>query len=67
MSRGFAWLNGHNLGRYPEKVPVDGLWLPECWIKPGLNELTVLDEEGNAIAPEHLWIETAASRRIVKR
>lgn len=67
MSRGFAWLNGHNLGRYPERVKVDGLYLPECWIKPGVNDLVVLDEEGNAIAPEHIYVETVASRRVIRR
>ena len=25
LSRGFVWLNGRDLGRYPEKSPVDGL------------------------------------------
>jgi beta-galactosidase len=67
MSRGFAWLNGHNLGRYPEKIAIDGLYLPECWIKPGANDLVVLDEEGAAIQPEHLYVEMAASRRVIRR
>jgi beta-galactosidase len=67
MSRGFAWLNGHNLGRYPERIQVDGLYLPECWLTPGPNDLTVLDEEGNAIAPEHLYVEMPASRKIIRR
>ncbi len=67
MSRGFAWLNGHNLGRYPERIPVDGLYLPECWLTPGPNDLTILDEEGNAIAPEKLYVELPASRRTVRR
>ena len=57
MSRGFAWLNGHNLGRYPERIQVDGLYLPECSLTPGPNDLTVLDEEGNPIAPEKLYVE----------
>jgi beta-galactosidase len=67
MSRGFAWLNGHNLGRYPERVQVDGLYLPECWLTPGPNDLTLLDEEGNAIASEHLYVELPASRKIIRR
>jgi beta-galactosidase len=67
MSRGFAWLNGHNLGRYPDKIPIDGLYLPECWLKPGTNDLTVLDEEGNPITPEQLYVELPASRRVIKR
>lgn len=62
LSRGFVWLNGYNLGRYPEKVPVDGYYLPECWLRPGKNELIVFDEEGNAPQQAHLWVEMAASR-----
>ena len=46
MSRGFVWLNGHNLGRCPERVPVNGLYLPECWLKPDGNTLILFDEEG---------------------
>lgn len=64
LSRGFVWLNGHNLGRYPEKVPIDGYYLPECWLKPGVNELIVFDEEGNAPVEAHLWIEKTASRTV---
>jgi beta-galactosidase len=62
LSRGFVWLNGHNLGRYPEKVPVDGLYLPECWLTPGRNVLLVFDEEGKSPATVHLTVERAASR-----
>ncbi len=46
LSRGFVWLNGHNLGRYPEKSPVDGLYLPECWMQAGRNTLVFFDEDG---------------------
>jgi beta-galactosidase len=62
MSRGFVWLNGHNLGRYPEKVPVDGLYLPECWLKPGLNEIVIFDELGFSPIQARIVIEQAASR-----
>jgi len=65
LSRGFVWLNGHNLGRYPEKIPVDGLYLPECWQKAGGNELVVFDEEGHSPAQVKLWVEQAASRVVV--
>jgi beta-galactosidase len=65
LSRGFIWLNGHNLGRYPEVLQVDGLYLPECWIKPGDNQVVVLDEEGALPAQAGLVIEKAASRRVV--
>jgi len=65
LSRGFVWLNGHNLGRYPEKIAVDGLYLPECWQKPGRNELVIFDEEGHNPAQVKLWVEQAASRVVV--
>ncbi len=62
LSRGFLWLNGHNLGRYPEKIPVDGLYLPEPWQKPGRNELVIFDEEGHSTAQVKVTVEQAASR-----
>jgi beta-galactosidase len=62
MSAGFVWLNGHNLGRYPEKIPIDGIYLPDCWLKNGVNTLTVFDEDGNAPTGVNLYTEKAASR-----
>ena len=66
LSRGFVWLNGHNIGRYPETTDVDGLYLPECWMKQGTNNLFVLDEEGALLTPAaHPYVETIASRRVL--
>ena len=65
LSRGFVWLNGHNLGRYPEKIPIDGLYLPECWQKTGRNALVIFDEQGLSPAQVRLWTEQAASRVVV--
>lgn len=65
LSRGFLWLNGHNLGRYPEKIAVDGLYLPECWQKSGRNELVIFDEEGRSPAQVRVQMEQAASRVVV--
>lgn len=65
LSRGFLWLNGHNLGRYPEKIPVDGLYLPECWQKAGRNEVVLFDEDGHGPAQVKLTVEQAASRVVV--
>ncbi len=62
MSRGSVWLNGHNLGRYPERVPVDGLYLPESWLLNGANTLAVFDEEGNSPEKVAIEIEPVASR-----
>ena len=73
LTRGEVWLNGHNLGRYPEVSRdnsgggqlVDGVYLPECWLTPGRNVLMIFDEEGAAPAGVKLIIEQAASRRDV--
>ena len=73
LTRGFVWLNGHNLGRYPEVSRdasgqgrlVDGVYLPECWLRPGRNTLMVFDEEGVAPSGVKITIEQAASRRNV--
>jgi beta-galactosidase len=62
LSRGSIWLNGHNLGRYPERSPVDGLYLPESMLRAGRNELVIFDEEGNSPAGVRIVVEAAASR-----
>ncbi len=65
LSRGFIWLNGHNLGRYPEKIPVNGLYLPEPWLNAKANELVIFDEDGHTPAGVSLTIEQAASRFVI--
>ena len=66
LKRGTMWFNGHCLGRYPERIPVRSLYLPECWLKEGSNELIVLDEEGTNPKAMRLIVETAASRELIK-
>ncbi len=67
LSRGTMWMNGHNLGRYPEKIRVDSLYIPECWLSPGGdNVLTVFDEQGADPSQVQLIIEKVASREIVR-
>ena len=43
LKAGSVWLNGHNIGESPQKYP---MYLPECWIKEGANDLVVLDIYG---------------------
>jgi beta-galactosidase len=64
LSRGFMYLNGHNLGRYPDKVAVDGIYLPEAYLLPGGNTLTLLDEQGNSPAGVEIVTEEAATRSV---
>ena len=44
LKAGHVWLNGHNLGESPQGCP---MYLPECWIKDGANDLVVFDIYGN--------------------
>jgi len=62
LSRGTVWLNGHNLGRYPEKTRAPGLYLPECWLRQGANSLVVFDEEGASPVQSHILVEAEACR-----
>jgi beta-galactosidase len=62
LGHGSIWVNGHNLGRYPEKIPAPGLYIPECWLKEGANELVVYDEDGNRPDAVSVDPESAAGR-----
>ncbi|UOE51291.1 beta-galactosidase [Mucilaginibacter sp. SMC90] len=64
LGHGSVWVNGHNLGRYPEKLNMKSLYIPECWLKPGLNQLVVYDEDGNSINKTRIVAEQAAGRLI---
>ncbi len=64
LSYGSVWINGHNLGRYPEKVRINGLYIPECWLKPGNNTLIIYDENGVLPGKVSIEAEEAASRDI---
>jgi beta-galactosidase len=41
--KGYAWVNGHNLGRYWNIGPQQTMYVPGPWLKPGDNEVVVLD------------------------
>jgi beta-galactosidase len=42
-TKGFVWVNGHNLGRFWNIGPQQTMYLPGPWLKPGENEILVLD------------------------
>jgi len=64
LGHGSVWVNGQNLGRYPEKVPAPGLYIPECWLKEGVNELVVFDEDGQLPGQVSVQQEPAACRMV---
>ena len=41
--KGYAWVNGHNLGRYWNIGPQQTMYVPGCWLKQGANEIIILD------------------------
>ncbi len=41
--KGFAWVNGHNLGRYWNIGPQQTMYVPGPWLKSGENEIIILD------------------------
>jgi beta-galactosidase len=61
MGHGNVWVNGHNLGRYPERIPVNGLYIPECWLQPR-NTVEIYDEDGRIPNDVSIQVEAAASR-----
>ena len=67
LAHGSIWVNGHNLGRYPETIPAPGVYIPECWLKPGenANTLVLYDESGSLPDQVRIQPEAAASRDVV--
>ena len=67
LSHGSIWLNGYNLGRYPEKVGAPGMYIPECWLNAGsnANTLVICDESGKLPTQVNVQPEAAASRDVV--
>jgi beta-galactosidase len=66
LSRGMVWLNGHTLGRYPEKIRIDSLYLPEVWLRPEGNELVIFDESGASPSAVSIIVERESSREIIR-
>jgi len=58
LKAGHVWLNGHNLGECPQKVL---LYMPECWLKAGANDLVILDTTG--ARPDQVKLQRYESRQ----
>ena len=41
--KGEVWLNGKPLGRFWNCGPQSSLYVPDCWVKDGANELVIVD------------------------
>lgn len=65
LSHGFVFVNGHNIGPYPERIPVKSMYIPECWLKDGQNTIVIYDEYGNRPDKIKIAPEEASSRDMV--
>lgn len=43
-TKGVAFINGHNLGRYWELGPQETLYLPSPWLRRGNNEVSLTEQ-----------------------
>ena len=46
FGKGQLYVNGHPIGRFWQIGPQQTLYVPGCWLKPGRNEVMVLDVVG---------------------
>ena len=58
--KGYVWINGVNIGRYWSAGPQQAMFVPGAWLKPGANEVVVLDlHEGGdrslSGSPKQIW------------
>jgi beta-galactosidase len=50
-------------GEIPGKIPVNGLYIPECWIKTS-DTLIIYDKDGKTPEEVKIEAEPAASREV---
>jgi beta-galactosidase len=65
LTRGTMWINGHNLGRYPEKIRLSTLYIPECWLNNNENSLVIFDETGANPSQIEMAADNVESREII--
>ncbi len=56
--KGIVFVNGHNLGRYWSVGPQQTLYLPGCWLKKGVNNISVFEQINSAEQNEIHGIKT---------
>ena len=45
FGKGIVFVNGHNLGRYWSIGPQQTLYLPGCWLKKGINTISIFEQQ----------------------
>ena len=57
FTKGFAVLNGFNLGRFWEIGPQKALYVPASLLKKGENELVIFESDGLKGEPEVTFVD----------
>lgn len=47
--KGIVFVNGYHLGRYWNAGPQQTLYLPGCWLKEGINEVIIFEQQNDKI------------------
>ncbi len=47
--KGIVFVNGYNLGRYWNIGPQQSLYLPGCWLKRGINEVVIFEQQNDVV------------------
>lgn len=63
LGGGYVWINGHNLGRYPDPIMPLGVYIPSAWLRNGRNSMVIFDEQGHSPTQVHLSVYAAACRQ----
>ena len=64
LDRGHIYVNGHDLGLYPDRnVPeAGGLYIPSVWLHSGANQIEMFDVDGRSPKGVKIVIDPVASR-----
>ncbi|MGI8950415.1 MAG: beta-galactosidase [Chitinophagaceae bacterium] len=46
--KGIVFINGYNLGRYWNAGPQQTLYMPGCWLKKGVNNIVIFEQQNTA-------------------
>jgi beta-galactosidase len=47
--KGIVFINGINIGRYWSVGPQQTLYVPGCWLKTGINEITIFEQKNTVL------------------
>ena len=64
FTKGYVFVNGHNLGRYWNIGPQKSLYCPAAWLKEGSNEILVLEMSKRKFNGAAIWGTDISDRQI---